>query len=302
MSKNGSALFRALSTISYIDVKLVRPSSAQLREQLGDLGELVESIKRNGLLQPIVVRPKDNYFEVVAGNRRLAACKRLRISKVICVLKELSDKEAYEISIVENIHRKTLNPVEEARAFRDYCDRYGYGGVSELATKIGKSEEYVSHRMLLLTLPKEIILRVSGLELSPTVAEELVWVKDPQKQLALAETALKEGLSAKKVRILGKRGRRALRGAPKEGEISMLEYGGFGDQGVEAEDDDARVITEAILILRSALIHFDSLIERGASEPLREGLMAKRYALHQLIDELFSLRSKRLRTVKALVG
>ena len=298
MSKEGARLFRTLGTISYVDVRLIKPSPFQLREQLGDLGELVESIKKNGLLQPIVVRPNDDYFEVVAGNRRLAACRRLRISKVLCLLKELSNKEACEISIIENIHRKTLNPIEEARAFKAYCDRLGYGSVSELANKIGKSEGYVSHRMLLLTLPKEVLRRVSSLELSPTLAEELVWVKDSQKQLAMAETAFRGGLSAKEVRSLVKVGRQSVGDAAGEKRKPAVDNW-FTDISPEAEDSDVKAITEATLILRSALIHMDFLIERGVPHHLKHVLMAKRYALHQLLDELYSLRNDRVRTVRA---
>jgi len=298
LRKNSSALFRTLSTINYIALKLVRPSSTQTRVQLGDIDELTESIKKNGLLQPIVVRPKGSQFEVVAGNRRLAACNRLRISRVLCVLKELSDKEAYEIALVENLHRKTLDPIEEARAFKNYCDKYGYGSRTELAYRIGKSEEYVSHRILLLTLPESIVRYVSSRELSPTLAEELVWVKNRRRQLVLADAAMSDGLSAKEVRALARHTRSQLTDRMKAQAGGLIQGGDFEYR--ETRDDDARIITEAILILRSALVHFDSLIERGVSGPLRGALIAKRYSLHQLLDELFILRSGRLRAIKAM--
>src|SRR5579862_5051743 len=117
---------RTVSAVSYVETRLIRPSNKQLRGDLGDLEDICSSIKQNGLLQPIIVRPIANYFEVVAGNRRLAACKQLHFSNVLCHVKDISDKEAYEISITENIQRKTLDAVEEAKAFKRYVDEYGY--------------------------------------------------------------------------------------------------------------------------------------------------------------------------------
>ena len=108
----------------------------------------------DGLLEPIVVRPVENGSEVVAGNRRLEACRRLKMHRIPCHIVELDDREAFEVSLVENVQHETMNPVDEARAFKRYVDDYGYGGVSELARKIDKSQEYVSNRLRLLKLPK----------------------------------------------------------------------------------------------------------------------------------------------------
>ena len=99
------------------------------------------------------MRLSDIKFEVVAGNRRLEACKRLHWLKVPCLVRELSDKEAYEIGLIENIERETLTPIEEAKAFQMYVKEKGWGGVKALAEKIGRSEEYVSHKIALLSLP-----------------------------------------------------------------------------------------------------------------------------------------------------
>lgn len=114
------------------------------------------SIIDKGLLEPIVVRPMSDGFEVVAGNRRFEACKKLKISRVPCHIVELDDKEAYEVSLTENLQRRTLNPIEEGRSFKKYVDELGYGSASELARRIGKSPSYVSRRIALLKLPKRI--------------------------------------------------------------------------------------------------------------------------------------------------
>ena len=94
------------------------------------------------------------------------------------MIKELSDKEAYEVSLVENVQRETLDPIEEAMAFENYVKKFGYGSTTRLSKQIGKSEEYVSHRILLLSLPNDVLKNVSSRQLSPTVAEELIWLKD----------------------------------------------------------------------------------------------------------------------------
>jgi ParB family chromosome partitioning protein len=110
------------------------------------------------LLHPIVVRPRQHKFEVIAGNRRLEAVKLLKLRKINCHVIELSDKEAYEVAIVENVQHKTMNPIEEAIAFTKYVENYGRGGVSELAGRIGRSQEFVTK---LLTAQKEYAKKLS---------------------------------------------------------------------------------------------------------------------------------------------
>lgn len=135
--------------------KIFHPSN-QLRFKLDNLDELSLSIKEHGLLQPIIVRPVEKKYEVVAGNRRFQAVKKLGLRKINCHLIELSDQEAYELALTENVQHKTMNPVEEAVAFNQYVKNFGWGGVSNLALKIGKSQEYVTKRIQLLSLPCNI--------------------------------------------------------------------------------------------------------------------------------------------------
>src|SRR5579862_7786956 len=135
-------------------------------EQTEDFSELVDSIRRHGLIQPLVVRRVNRnngergHFQLVSGYRRFCACKQLEIPAVPCIVRSLTDQEAFEIALVENVQRRNLNPIEEAEAFKSYVVNFGRGSVSRLARKIGKSEEYVSHRLLLLGLPKVLIERI----------------------------------------------------------------------------------------------------------------------------------------------
>jgi len=123
----------------------------QLRSQQ-NLDELSISIAQKGLLQPIIVRTVDNkpFYEIVAGCRRYLACKKIGRRKVTCEITDLNDKEAFEVSIIENVQRMTLAAMDEAKAFKTYVSDYGWGGVSELAAKLGKSVSYVTKRICCL--------------------------------------------------------------------------------------------------------------------------------------------------------
>lgn len=128
-----------------------------------EIDKLAQSIKSVGLLQPIIVRPKNNHYEVIAGNRRLAACRALKWRKISCHVIDLDDKSAIELSLIENIQRQTIDPLEEAEAFRSYVEQYGWGSAMQLAAKLGKSSAYISKRISLLNLSADVI-KESNLE------------------------------------------------------------------------------------------------------------------------------------------
>jgi ParB family chromosome partitioning protein len=166
------------SIVEPIEMKMIRTSQFAVREKFHKLSSndddaLVSSIKEHGLLQPILIRPITHGFEIVAGHRRFHACKSLRWRHIPCKIREISDKQAYEIQLTENIQRKTMDPIEEAEAFRRYVIDFGWGGVSELAKKIGMSEVYVSHRIQLLKLPDDIKEQIFNNRLNVSQALEL---------------------------------------------------------------------------------------------------------------------------------
>ena len=135
------------SIIEPIEMRMVKSSPFEVRHKIdkksSEFRSLVKSIVEHGLLQPILVRPVANGFEIVAGYRRFEACRSLRWRHIQSKIRELSDKQTYEIQLTENIQRQSFTPLEEAEAFKKYVDDFGWGGVSELASKIEKSEEYV---------------------------------------------------------------------------------------------------------------------------------------------------------------
>jgi ParB/RepB/Spo0J family partition protein len=149
---------KAVSTqIRYLKLSEIREPKFLLRTSLGKIEELADSIRKKGLLNPLTVRKTPEGYELVCGWRRYNALKMLGIEEALCIVHEdLDDKDAFEVALVENVQRKELSPMEEARAFKKYVEEYGWGSVVELAEKIGKKHTYVTLRIQFLDLPEEV--------------------------------------------------------------------------------------------------------------------------------------------------
>jgi ParB family chromosome partitioning protein len=267
-----------------------------MRTDTGTLDQLVESIQTNGLLQPLIVRPMDDGFEVVAGNRRFAACQKLGYPSVQCHILELDDKQAFEVSLVENVQRNTLNPIEEARAFRRYVDECGYGGVSELAKKIGKSQEHVSKRLQLLKLPEGVQREIIRRRITPSAAYELCCA-DSEYIEQLAEEMLSEKLSLREVRRIIK----SYDAMQRQDDDKLASFSTLGDSSsAEArEKRTERGLKQCILSLKESMGMFDQAIERlddtwslDHTWIIKEMLVQQRQLLHEQIDVLLQMRSK----------
>jgi ParB family chromosome partitioning protein len=146
----------------------------------------------------------DDHYEIVAGNRRFLACKYLGWKKIGCHIIELDDKRAFEISLVENIQKKTLSPVEEATAFKVYVADFGWGGVSDLSARIGKSVSYITKRIKLLNLPSDVLQSITNNRIETSIAEELLSIKDKDRQSMLANLISDRRLSMRATRRLVK--------------------------------------------------------------------------------------------------
>ncbi|MGD9671921.1 MAG: ParB/RepB/Spo0J family partition protein [Candidatus Nitrosocosmicus sp.] len=166
--------------------------------------EIAKSIQTHGLLHPITVREKNNYFEIVAGCRRFLACQYLDWKKIPCCIVNLNDAQTFEFSLVENLERKSLSPLEEAKAFKKYIENEEWGGLTRLASKIGKSPSYITRRISLLTLPNNIQDKIKDTSISPSIAQELIPLDNPTKQSQIANTILKSNLPLKEVRKIVK--------------------------------------------------------------------------------------------------
>ena len=186
--------------IGDLDVSSIR-QSPNLRSEIIQAYELSNSINQKGLLQPIIVRPKEGFFQIVAGNRRFEACKLLRWKKIPCHIMELDDKAAFEVSLIENIQRQTLNPLDEAKAFKTYVDEFGWGGMAQLAEKLGKNPSYITKRIRLLDLPSDVRDSISKSVIPPSTAEELFNL-DRIQQSEIAKLIGDKHLSIAKTRSL----------------------------------------------------------------------------------------------------
>ena len=153
MMKNFSASPLMKGIVEEVEISELRLPNYTIHERGTEtVDELALSILQYGLLHPIIVRIRESHFEVISGIRRYLACKKLRWKKIPCHVIEVSDKDSFEISLVENIQRKFFNPIEEARAFKVYTTDYGWGGLSELAQKILKKP--------ILCVKKDVAIRI----------------------------------------------------------------------------------------------------------------------------------------------
>lgn len=193
-----------------LPIRQLRTSLNAIRENNpAALTELASSIKEKGLMQPIVVRSKKSYYEIVAGHRRFYACKFLHWTRVMCHVVEVDDKEAYELSLIENLQQKSMNPIEEGKAFRQYVKKFGWGGESDLARKIGKSQEYVSRRIRLLDLPEEMQQEIMRNRISVGLAQELLPLHKSESQEAIKfieENQLNSKETRELVRVMRSKG------------------------------------------------------------------------------------------------
>jgi ParB family transcriptional regulator, chromosome partitioning protein len=163
-----------------------------------DIESLSRSLRDKGLLQPILVRPKGERYEIVAGERRWRAAQRASIHTVPVLIRDLDDRETLEIAIIENVQRADLNPLEEARAYKMLMDQYDYTQ-QQLADSIGKSRSHIANTMRLLQLPESVLNQVESGKLSAGHARAIVATENPQD---LAEQIIKLGLSVRQAEDL----------------------------------------------------------------------------------------------------
>ncbi len=162
------------------------------------LAELAMSIREKGVIQPLIVRPKGDVFEIVAGERRWRAAQRAQVHEVPVIIREFTDTEVLEVGIIENIQRADLNPVEEAMGYRALIERFGHTQ-EQLSQAMGKSRSHIANLMRLLTLPTEVQTMVREGKLTAGHARALITADDPAM---LARKVVLEGLSVRQTESL----------------------------------------------------------------------------------------------------
>jgi len=280
------------SIAEQIEMKLIHPSSFAVRDKFQKYCEddesLIMSIREHGLIQPILIRPLSQGFEIVAGHRRYQACKSLRWRFIPCKIREMTNKQAFEIQLSENIQRKSMDPIEEAEAFRRYVIDFGWGGMSDLAKKIGKSEEYVSHRIQLLKLSEEIKKKIASNRLNVSKAIEISTIPI-EKQSEIVGEIIENNLSVKRIREL----KMILR------ENISEDYSTIGlTNGNNYLSKSLKITKKASLSLKVTLARIDNLIEESQIliEPeerteIMNFLMELRIRIHELIDDTIKFKN-----------
>ena len=207
------------SPVREVELKRIRPNPYQPRREFDQqaLADLQASIRENGLLQPLVVRPSGRDFELVAGERRLRALTGLERVSAPVIVRELSDDQMLLLALVENLQREELNAIEEAIAYQQLIDGFGLTQI-QVADRVGRSRSTVANSLRLLTLPKEVQAMLSRGDLSAGHARAVLSVEFEGERLRLAREIVTGGLSVREAerRARGGAGRRAGTGRATE--------------------------------------------------------------------------------------
>ena len=203
-----------------VKITKVEPNRSQPRKNFDEdaLQELADSIKQFGLLQPILVQDKGEYYEIIAGERRWRAAKLAGLKEVPVIIRNYSSQEIVEISLIENIQREDLNPIEEAQAYKRLLTEFNLKQ-DEVAERVSKSRTGVTNSMRLLKLCDGVQQMIIDDMLSTGHARALIPIEDPELQLQLAQRIFDEKLSVREVEKLVKSILKPAEEKPKKEEI-----------------------------------------------------------------------------------
>ena len=177
-----------------IPIEDIDPNPNQPRQNVGDLSELIASVRQKGVLEPILVRRKESRFQIVAGERRFRAAIEAGLPEIPAVIKELSDPEAMEIALIENLQRKDLTAFEEADGLKVLAETHGYTH-DMMAEKLGKSRTTVTETLTLSSMPDRVreLCRLADIS-SKSVLIQIVRQQTPEKMVAFIDTLQKSGV------------------------------------------------------------------------------------------------------------
>lgn len=194
--------------VTEIEITSIHVNKKQPRKFFSEekLEELAASIKEHGIVQPIVVSPvKAGGYELVAGERRWRACKRLGIKTIPVIIKDVTERQRAEIALIENIQRENLNPAEEAVAYKTLMDDYGLTQ-EELSSRVGKSRPFIANTVRLLNLPKEVLEMLQDGRLSAGHARAILGLTKHRDQIELAKKVVAGNLSVRQTELAIKNG------------------------------------------------------------------------------------------------
>lgn len=214
-----------------VKITQVEPNREQPRKNFDEdsLQELADSIKQFGLLQPILVQDKEDHYEIIAGERRWRAAKLAGLKEVPVIIRKYSKQEIVEISLIENIQREDLNPIEEAQAYKRLLNEF-HLKQDEVAERVSKSRTAVTNFMRLLKLCDEVQQMLIDDMISTGHARALLAVEDPEEQYALAQRIFDEKLSVREVEKLVKDIKKPEKPKKKEDETLKAIYSDIGEK------------------------------------------------------------------------
>jgi len=210
--------------VQRVPLNKIRPSALQPRKQFSEesLRELADSIREQGIVQPLIVRERGEFFELIAGERRWRAAQLLNLPEVPIITREADDRSVLELALIENLQRENLNALEEAQGYAQLAEQFQLTQ-EEISAKVGKSRAVVANAMRLLKLPEQIQKYVRDERLSVGHAKVILGITDEKNQKVAAERVIKEGLNVRQteglVAKLLKRGSKKI--APQPETISV---------------------------------------------------------------------------------
>ena len=196
----------SISGIIEMDINKIQPDKNQPRKIFDEqsLEELALSIKNVGIISPIIVKKKGEFYEIISGERRFRAAKKIKLKKVPIIVKEYDDLQSLEVALIENIQRENLNPIEEALTYKVFQEKFKLNQ-EKIAEKVGKNRTTISNAMRLLKLDENIQELVMELKISQGHARALLPISDSKIQMEVAEKIIKEELSVREVEQLVKK-------------------------------------------------------------------------------------------------
>lgn len=202
--------------VKKIKIIEIEPNRNQPRKIFDNetLEELAESIKRYGVIQPIIVNKKDDYYEIVAGERRWRAAKKAGLSEMPCIVRDDDERRNKEIALIENIQREDLNPIDKARGFRQLMDEYGMTQ-QQLSDTIGVSRSGIANTVRILNLDPRVIRLAEEGKITEGHCRSLMCIQDPDKQYAAALKIIEKGETVRDIEQTVKNQKKAQKIDPK---------------------------------------------------------------------------------------
>jgi ParB family chromosome partitioning protein len=265
------AVVHDVRSLRHVPIEFLHPNPNNPRKQFtdSDLEDLTTSIREKGLLQPLVVRQRGSgEYEIVAGERRWRAAQRAGIHEVPVLIRDLSDGEALEIALIENIQRADLNALEEARAYQQLIDQFNYTQ-QQLAESVGKSRSHIANTIRLLTLPESVRRHIENGALTAGHARALVATDSPQ---ALAEKIIQLGMTVREAEGLSRsqaeaKGRLPAVRAQKDADTLALERQLSEALGLKVEIVNKARVGGTLTVRYTTLEQLDDVCNRLAKSP-----------------------------------